>query len=104
MISGALLLAATGGLLACTVFVTLVIAAAWRHLKQGATAPVTGLPPVSVLKPLYGLEPNLETNLRCFFIQDYPSYELIFGTRDLDDPVAAVGVNLHREYPAIKTN
>src|SRR5258708_1548032 len=102
MISGALLLAATGGLLACTVFVTLVIAAAWRHLKQGATAPVTGLPPVSVLKPLYGLEPNLEANLRSFFIQDYPSYEIIFGTRDLDDPDMVIGLKWHGEYPAIK--
>jgi ceramide glucosyltransferase len=35
------------------------------------------LPPVSVLKPLYGVEPELEQNLESFFLEDYPDFEII---------------------------
>jgi ceramide glucosyltransferase len=48
------------------------------------------------------LEPNLEANLRSFFVQDYPNYEIIFGTRDLNDPALATVRKLHQEYPGIK--
>ncbi len=37
---------------------------------------------MSVLKPLSGLERDLEGNLETFFVQDYPSYELVFGVQD----------------------
>jgi ceramide glucosyltransferase len=47
-------------------------------------------PPVSVLKPLCGLEPFLEENLRSFCTQDYPEYEVVLGVRTPDDPAARV--------------
>jgi ceramide glucosyltransferase len=47
-------------------------------------------PPVTVLKPLCGLEPLLEDNLRSFCRQEYPEYEVVFGVQAADDP--AVGV------------
>jgi ceramide glucosyltransferase len=47
-------------------------------------------PPVTVLKPLYGLEPQLERNLESFLLQDYPKFELIFGARDASDPALNV--------------
>ena len=43
------------------------------------------LPPVSVLKPLHGTEPDLEENLRRFFELDYPEYELLFCARHASD-------------------
>ena len=43
------------------------------------------LPPVSVLKPLHGTEPDLEENLRRFFLLDYPEYELLFCARHASD-------------------
>src|ERR1700732_190182 len=44
-------------------------------------------PPVSVLKPLHGMEPQLEQNLESFFQQDYPNFEILFAV-DTDDDAA----------------
>ncbi|WP_017293992.1 bacteriohopanetetrol glucosamine biosynthesis glycosyltransferase HpnI [Geminocystis herdmanii] len=44
-------------------------------------------PPISILKPLWGLETNLEENLTSFINQNYPLYQIVFCVRDKDDPV-----------------
>src|SRR5215472_12771999 len=92
MLSGTLLLLAIAGLVACTVFLGLVVVAAWgyRRRPHPASSPSAGFPPVTLLKPVYGLEPNLENNLRSFFSQDYPVFELVFGARDLTDPALGI--------------
>lgn len=56
-------------------------------------------PPVSVLKPLCGGDGHLYENLRSFCEQDYPTYQLIFGVRDRDDPAVRVVNRLIREFP-----
>lgn len=61
--------------------------------------PADYTPPVSVLKPLAGLEPDLEANLRTFFHQEYPEYQLLFAVREPDDPAIAVVERLLEEYP-----
>lgn len=103
MITGALLLIAGAGLLACTVFLILVIVGAQRHLRDDPRPSVTiEFPAVSLLKPLHGLEPNLESNLQSFFVQDYPDFEIIFGARDMTDPAIEIVRKLHRQYPNVK--
>ena len=56
---------------------------------------------MSILKPLKGLEEDLEQNARSFFELNYPRFELIFCVAEKTD--AAVGVinRLMDEYPAI---
>jgi len=100
-----LLVLAAVGLFACTVFLTLVLVAAILYLRIGRreTFVATALPAVTLLKPLCGLEPNLEANLRSFFAQDYPVFEIIFGTRDLQDPALGIVRELQKQYPKVKT-
>jgi ceramide glucosyltransferase len=83
-----------------TVYSLLSVAAAWRYL-QVRPSPLTKITPISVLKPLSGLDSNLESNLRTFFEQDYPAFELLFAVKTADDPAAGIVTRLQREYPAI---
>lgn len=57
-------------------------------------------PPVTILKPLHGAEPELYNNLKSFLLQDYPSFQVVFGVRDPKDPAVAIVERLHREFPA----
>lgn len=53
--------------------------------KHGITGKRDYAPPVTILKPIYGLDPELEENLRSFCRQDYPDYQVIFGLQDKND-------------------
>jgi ceramide glucosyltransferase len=56
-------------------------------------------PPVTILKPLKGLDEELELNLRSFFRLDYPIYQLLFCVADVDDPAIEVVRKLQLEFP-----
>lgn len=96
-ILAAILLLALGGSI---VYSLLEIVAALRYL---ATQPplLRSTEPISILKPLAGLDLNLESNLRTFFEQEYPQFEILFAVRSAHDPAAAVVARLQREYPKI---
>jgi ceramide glucosyltransferase len=83
-----------------TVFCILVVVAARRYLSV-RPRPLTDPFPISILKPLHGVDEGLESNLRTFFEQDYPSYELLFALRNHNDPAIALVSRLQDEYPQI---
>lgn len=56
-------------------------------------------PPVTIFKPLHGDEPFLYENLRSFCDQEYPRYQVIFGTTDAADPALEVARRLRDEFP-----
>jgi len=56
-------------------------------------------PPISVLKPLCGQDDRLEENLRSFFTQDYPDYEILFAVHSVADPAVAVVHKVRSEFP-----
>ena len=58
------------------------------------------LAPISILKPLAGADEGLEANLRSFFSQDHPDFELLFAVREASDPAVQVVETLCREFPA----
>jgi ceramide glucosyltransferase len=56
-------------------------------------------PPISVLKPLKGLDDNLFDNLASICVQDYPEYEIIFSLQDHNDPAYKVTRKIRGKYP-----
>jgi ceramide glucosyltransferase len=58
-------------------------------------------PPVSILKPLSGVDEGLEDNLRTFFEQDYAEYEILFAVRSWKDAAIPVVERLRAEYPNV---
>jgi ceramide glucosyltransferase len=57
--------------------------------------------PISILKPLAGIDDGLEENLRTFFEQDYPDFEILFAVRNAGDPAIAVTERLCARYPGV---
>jgi len=90
------------GIVSCTVFLTFVAISALRFRRR-CKAPQhdSGTPFVSLLKPLCGLEPRLEENLTSFFQQDYPNFEIVFGTRDGSDPALNVVRTVQARFPHV---
>lgn len=82
------------------VYCILIVVAARRYLAV-RPRPLAAAEPISVLKPLHGLDDGLEQNLRSFFEQDYPSFELLFAARDAGDPALALVDTLRAEYPHV---
>ncbi len=91
------------GLVCSTGFVVLLAFAAVRFSarRRQERGQSSILPPVTLLKPLCGMEPNLRANLESFFRQDYPNFEIVFGTRNATDPALNVVRELQALYPRI---
>jgi ceramide glucosyltransferase len=56
-------------------------------------------PPVTLLKPMCGLEVGLAENLRSFCRQNYDDFQIVFGVRDRKDPAIAVINAIREEFP-----
>ncbi len=71
-------------------------------VRRFSTAPAPALrehPPVSLLKPLCGVEPLTELALESFFLIDYPAYQLVFGVQNPQDPVLEIVARLRARHP-----
>jgi len=75
------------------------LAAAFFHLLKREPRG-TALPPVSILKPVRGLDPHFYEAIRSHALTDYPEYEILFGVADPEDPAAAEIRRLQAEFPA----
>jgi ceramide glucosyltransferase len=103
LLTAALAMTVVGGI----IFYGLVIAAAWRFrheaIPRDTEAASRRRYPISVLKPLSGLEAELAANLRTFFELDYPGFELLFAVRDAGDPAVDVVRGLQNEFPRVSS-
>ena len=89
-------------LLGCWVYCVLAIIAALRYLQSRKTPHPPATTPISVLKPLSGLDEGLKQNLTTFFMQDHGSIELLFAVRQSGDPAVRVVEELFAEYSTVK--
>jgi ceramide glucosyltransferase len=93
IVAGLLSLLLAGSLVYCV----LIIIAAYRyHAVQ--PPPPGNQPPVSILRPLCGIDESLEDNLRSCFNQLYPEFEIVMAVHTASDLAAPVVENLIREY------
>ena len=93
-----------------TVYFGMVMMAAFRYVQVSRklrarvqSTPERSLPPVTILKPVHGMEPRLEATLESFFRQDYPEFEIIFGARSRDNEALVVVERLRAKYPGVRT-
>jgi ceramide glucosyltransferase len=70
-----------------------------RETEAGGDDPTLALPPISILKPLKGADPEMYESFRSHCLQDYPEYEIIFGVSDSNDPAVESVKQLQREFP-----
>lgn len=84
--------------LASAAFFLLCLVGAIAFLKQAA--PKNGFaPPLTVLKPLKGSDPEMYAGFRSLCVQDYPDFEIVFGVSDDADPAIADVRKLQQEFP-----
>jgi len=82
------------------VYCVLTILAAVRY-RAVRPPELRAAAPISVLKPLAGLDDGLEANLGTFFEQSYPRFEILFAVRSPEDPAIAVVERLRTRYPGV---
>jgi ceramide glucosyltransferase len=95
MVRDALLLLA----LAPLAYYALAILAAKRFFLGGPSYPRNFAPPVSILKPVRGLDRETYENYASFCRQDYPEFEILFCVTDKQDPAIPVIEQIIRDYP-----
>jgi ceramide glucosyltransferase len=73
-----------------------------RRDRRGRLLP-RFFPPVSIVKPLSGLDDELEQNLESFYRLDYPAYEIVFSFACRSDPAFSVARQVAGRHPEISS-
>jgi ceramide glucosyltransferase len=89
------------GTISSAIYYLICLVSAAIFLRERASAPggtSQFLPPVSILKPLKGTDPEIYQCFRSHCLLDYPDYEIIFGVHDPHDPAIESVRRLQREF------
>ncbi len=78
----------------------LVAAATVREFARRVVPIPAEQPPVTVMKPLCGEEPELYDNLKSYCVQRYPAAQIVFGVQNPRDPAIALVRRLMADFPA----
>src|SRR5271170_1752812 len=91
------------GTFSSCVYYLLCVWSAARFLREGKVErdirAEQSSPPISILKPIKGTDPEIDESFRSHCLQDYPEYEIIFGVSDPNDPAIESVKKLQREFP-----
>lgn len=98
ILAAALLVLVAGSLVYC---ILTVVAA--RHYLTQRPPDVDAFVPISILKPLSGVDEGLPENLRSFFVQDYPSFEILMAVHSAGDPAIPVIERIREQFPQVSS-
>jgi ceramide glucosyltransferase len=91
------LIPTVGGSVYAILCVVAVLRLRRRSIKQPKSSPEF-CPPVTVLKPIHGLEKNQRENLRSTCLQDYPLFQVVFSVQNADDPAIPLLKEIQAEF------
>lgn len=97
------LAAAAFAIVATLIHVLSVLIAIWRFDRTRSTPPIERLPPVTIIRPLCGVDAYEQQTLSSIFRLDHPDYEVILCVADPGDPViplARATIAAHPNIPA----
>src|SRR6201987_3891292 len=80
-------------------YIVAIIAARRLFAKRSTPSPNDFTPPVSILKPIYGLDREAYENYASFCRQDYPDFEILFCVSDDRDPAVPVIQKIIVDFP-----
>jgi len=82
------------------IYYLIALYSSWRYFRKPVEAPDASFtPPVSILKPIRGLDPDAGENLASFCRLDYPEFEIVFCVDPDDESVLSVLAKLAGDFP-----
>jgi ceramide glucosyltransferase len=93
--------AAFCGLALAVQFGSIAIAIIRCRIPARQLPPPDDAPPITIIRPVCGIDNFVEATLRSTFVLDYPRYEILFCAASVRDPVVGLVQSLIAEHPQI---
>lgn len=81
--------------------IALIHSTRWLHRKIPTLSEAHSHPGVSILKPVVGINDNLQDNLESYFTLDYPKYEILICIAEKNGESLPLVEGLKKKYPMV---